>query len=104
MNSKALVLPNSIPKACGLCLLGGLITGWAYFLVVGSSTMGSSPIGTMWVLVYSVAVGLFACMAFAWAVIAFVNRGNRKICFFSLAIALMLVLVVLFFFAAELSS
>ena len=104
MNSKMLVLPSSIPKVGGLCLLGGLITGWVYFLVVGSSIVGLSPIGAMWVLLYSIAVGLFASMASAWAVVAVVNRGNRQICFASLTVVVLLVLVLISFFAADLSS
>jgi predicted PurR-regulated permease PerM len=66
--------------------------------------MGSSPIATIWVFLYSIAVGLFACLAFAWAVIAFVNRGNRRISFASLTVVVMLVLVLISFFAADLFS
>lgn len=96
--SLPLVLPRSIGKAVLLVLAAGLICGLAYFAWVGSRLAYSSPIGDMFIALYSLVCGLFGAMTALWTHLALINRRNTKIMAFTGSIALLLAIVTSSFF------
>jgi hypothetical protein len=96
-----LTLPRSWPKALLLSLFCGVICGMAFFVFAGSRLPYSSPIGDMFLFLYSFVTGIFGMMTVAWGIVASLNRKNRKILVFTGSVTVLLGIVTISFFANQ---
>jgi hypothetical protein len=85
-------------KAVLIVLSSGLISGLAHFALAGSRLDYSSPIGDMFLVLFSFVCSGFGAMTVLWTHLAIINRGNFKITAFAGSIALLLAVVTFSFF------
>jgi hypothetical protein len=97
----SLTLPRSWLKALLLSLCCGVICGMAFFVFAGSRLPYSSPIGDMFLFLYSFVTGAFGMMSVAWGIIATLNKHNKKTLVFTGSIAILLGIVTISFFANQ---
>jgi hypothetical protein len=97
----SLALPRSWPKAALLCLCCGVICGMAFFVFAENRLPYSSPIGDMFLFLYSLGAGLFGMMTVVCGTVAILNRKNTKILVFGGSITILLAIVTISFFANQ---
>jgi hypothetical protein len=97
----SLTLSRSWLKALLLSLCCGVICGMAFFVFAGSRLPYSSPIGDMFLFLYSFVTGAFGMMTFGWGIVAALNRKNKKILVFAGSITILLGVVTISFFANQ---
>lgn len=93
-----LILPRSMAKAVLLVLAAGLATGLAFYACTGPQLPYVSPFGDFFLLLYAFVCGLFGGMTALWALVAVLNRGNRKTAAFTASVAFLLAVVTISFF------
>jgi hypothetical protein len=97
----SLTPPQSWLKALLLSLRCGVICGMAFFVFAGTRLPYSSPIGDMFLFLYSFVTGAFGMMTFGWGIVAALNRKNKKILVFAGSITILLGVVTISFFANQ---
>jgi hypothetical protein len=73
----------------------------AFFVFAGNRLPYSSPIGDMFLFIYSLGAGLFGMMTVIWATVAILNRKNTKILVFCGSISILLAIGTISFFANQ---
>jgi len=73
----------------------------AFFVFAGTRLPYSSPIGDMFLFLYSFVTGAFGMMTFGWGIVAALNRKNKKILVFAGSITILLGVVTISFFANQ---